>query len=261
MRNKSAENQNIMQPIKFLSGLIPLWCAATAAHAVLVADWGFDSLGTSLPVNTTISPETGTRISSSVLTITAATASRVAGTTVNDRWGSFSDTYGLQLDETGQFRITINRTDLQGMALSYAVQKNQGSPSLTWYWSTDTVNWNTLSSLSVGSGWVGYTNTIPASAEGSGNLYFRAEVGGTGNRSVQFDNVFITALTVVPEPTTWALIGFGALLALTKFTRFLVCRSRMQRLAAVAHAGETAGTRGSNETRTCQSQWTGATAA
>lgn len=226
-----------------------------------MADWGFDSLTNNLPVGTVISPEQGIRDSSSVLTITAVTASRVnPGTTDNDKFSPITSSFGLQLDDTGRFIITINRTDLQGMALSYAVRKDKGSPSLTWSWSTDTNNWNTLSSFTVGSGWVAYTNTIPAAAEGSGNLYFRAEVGGTGNRSVQFDNVFITALTVVPEPTAWALIGFGALLALTKFTRFLVCRGRMQRLATVPNTGCAGDARWSNETRTGQAQWTGDTA-
>lgn len=187
--------------------MVCLWIAR--AHAALIADWGFNSVtvGSTQAVNSAISPETGLQTGTATLRVTSATVTGVAGTTVNDKFGIISATSGIELNQSGVFVITIDRTGWIDIQLSYAVQKNGGSPDLTWAWSTDNSTWNTLSTIiGVGSGWSAYTNSVPIAAQGSGALYFRATIAGTGNRDVQFDNIFITA---VPEPVNIALAVCG----------------------------------------------------
>jgi hypothetical protein len=187
-----------------------LLATAVSSQAALASYWSFTNYNGAA----SLSANAG----SGMLSVTAGTPAGGTGTAVNQIAG-YDTTPGSAMSlpnpdkATYSFVLAISRNNLTDFVVSYAYNAGASTHSQQWAWSTDGVTYTSFGGVITGqTGW--QTATVDFSSvtaiESVANIWFRDSItsGNSGNNPIAFDNIQINA---VPEPTTWAMIGFSVI--------------------------------------------------
>jgi hypothetical protein len=115
--------------------------------------------------------------------------------------------------------LTLDSANYNNLALSYATRATSGATaSEAWSYSLDGTNYFSLSTLNLSTTGTFFNESLNLSSLSSnalnnqGTFYLRVTVNYNVGDSLSFDNIQLTGVSAVPEPSTYALMGFGVLL-------------------------------------------------
>lgn len=209
-----------------LAGLLLLLCSSRA-NATLIAYWNFDGYLDS-PSATTVLASAGV----GVLTITGfpeADTMQETGTTINETSPAdtlVNDALSLRnpANNGDYLQLAFSLTGFQDPVLTYVTKKTDvnGFDINQWSYSTDggTIFTNFGAAVDPGTLAVGFTtgHLVTRDFTGVGALTNQTSVilrytfgGGAGSAGTRndIDNIQINATTLIPEPSTCALLSLG----------------------------------------------------
>lgn len=229
-------------PALFACAAACVLSASSAKASVNVAYWTFATSTTTVVSGSTANGNAELANVTATLAVTTGTtawSTATGGSTLNfpAAQGTAAATYALHASDSAAAPvITIEITGSGLSALSsYVLTYAGGSSSattrnVTWAYSLNDTTFTTLQTDALTGTGAGPTYAVKTdnfsadtSLNGATTIYFRGTFGAATTGGAYFDNIVIAA---VPEPTNYALAGFGLMFVGVGASRFYLGRRR-----------------------------------
>ncbi len=216
--------------------------SVSSAKADLIAQWQFNSYTGGGGALVNFAPDYGTQQATATANSPLGfheTDAQIAGTTINENTASAPNNFAIQMTAGGGagadvLTLQISGTGLQNFIVTYASQSSSGQ-NQTWSYSTTGLagSYTTLTTLNANTTFAltGILTADFSTANGTlanaSTVYLQDIVTAGGNgTTIAFDNIAINAVPV-PEPTNYALAGFGLMFVGVGAGRFYLARRRL----------------------------------